>query len=266
MILNLFSNKPVVEPAVHNWVADTFAWAITHLNGDFFKNDSQLILPTNKFYQGRVSSVHEMAQRVFSQTVEYAGMQDWPLTLVEPQCISSNKLPVLSANALPANTLLRGNNALINLNNEDKQLIEISYNPAQVNQPQDSVSSFAQILSSLLVYHAPISPPGGKEYIPQAIDLVACFMGFGVMFSNTAFQFKGGCGSCNNRQANRQSTLTELETVYCLAMFCQLKNINKNEVLPHLKGHLKKTFKQAVKQLDKQQSGSEALALLSLIK
>ncbi|WP_083690249.1 hypothetical protein [Colwellia sp. UCD-KL20] len=285
MILDLFKTKPVIEDSVHNWIADTYAWAITHLNGDFLKNDSQLILPTNKFYPGRVSSVHEMAQQVFSQTVKYAGMENWPLVLVEPHKASTNEIPKLSTSRL-----LRGASANITIANENtydsgnlaevsyggesitrgnivnKNLIEISYNPAQVNQPQDLVSSFAQILASLLVYHSPELPPGGKEYIPQTIDLVACFMGFGVIFSNTAFQFKGGCGSCNNRQANRQSTLTELETVYCLAVFCQLKNINKSDVLPHLKRHLKSTFKGAVKQLNQQTSELEGAALLSLIK
>lgn len=261
MILDLFKNKPVVEESVHNWVADTYAWAITHLNGDLFKNSSQLILPTNKYFPGRVSSVHEMAQQVFKQTVEYAGMQNWPLVLVEPHLIRDNTLP-----SLTTSTLLRGSSALIDINEPHKTVIEIGYNPAQVNQPQDLVSSFVQVLATLIVYQTKELPPGGKDYIPQSIDLVACFMGFGVIFSNTAFQFKGGCGSCNNRQANRQSTLTEVETVYCLAMFCNLKSMNKSEALPHLKGHLKNMFKRAIKQLNQQNTQLEATALLSLIK
>lgn len=261
MIFDLFKNKPIVDESEHNWIADTYAWAITHLNGDLFKNNSQLILPTNKYFPGRVSSVHEMAQQVFKQTVEYAGMQNWPLVLVEPHLINDNTLP-----ALTTSTILRGSSALIDVNHRDKNVIEIGYNPAQVNQPQDLVSSFVQILATLLVYHAKELPPGGKEYVPQTIDLVACFMGFGVIFSNTAFQFKGGCGTCNNRQANRQSTLTEIETVYCLAMFCTLNNMNKSEALPHLKGHLKSTFKRSMKQLDQKNTQLEATALLSLIK
>jgi len=261
MILDFFNNKPVVEESVHNWVADTYAWAITHLNGDLFKNNSQLILPTNQFFPGRVSSVHEMAEQVFKQTIEYAGMENWPLRLVEPHLVNSSSLPILSTS-----TLLRGSSALIEVNNADKSIINIGYNAAQVNQPQDLVSSFVQVLATLLVSHAKELPPGGKEYLPQTIDLVACFMGFGVIFSNTAFQFKGGCGSCNNRQANRQSTLTEIETIYCLAMFCSLKNIKNTAALPHLKGHLKRTFKRAVKQVNQQNTQLEATALLSLIK
>jgi len=268
MILDLFKTKPVVEDSVHNWITDTYAWALTHLNGEFFKTESQLILPTNAFYPGRVSSVHEMAERVFKQTVKYAGMENWPLRLVQPHHAVTTDIPKLSTSRL-----LRGSSASItfadthnkpygnsfeisyggeSVTSLNNKVIDISYNPSQVNQPQDLVSSFTQVLASLLVMHAPEPPPGGEEYVSQAIDLVACFMGFGVIFSNTAFQFKGGCGSCNNRQANRQSTLTEVETVYSLAVFCQLKNISSADVLPHLKGHLKSTYKGAVKQLNKQ--------------
>ena len=259
-MLNFFKNKSVVDEGVHDWITYTYAWAITQFNGDLLKHDTQLILPTNKFYPGRVSSVHEMAQRVFDQTVKYAGMQNWPLTLVEPQYITNNSIPELSKSRL-----LRGDSAYITINDENIKTIEIGYNPAQVNQPQDLVSSFVQVLSTLLVYQSPVLPPGGKSYMPQSIDLLSCFMGFGVIFSNTAFQYKGGCGTCNNRQANRQSTLTEVETVYSLAMFCVLKNIDKSNVLPHLKGHLKSTFKQSYKQIKGQYSQLEPTALLSLI-
>lgn len=280
-MFNLFKAKPVVENNVHQWIEDTYAWAITHLNGEFFQEESQLILPNNDFFPGRVSSIHEMAERVFSQTVKYAGMENWPLRLVEPHKMLITEIPKLRTNQYlrgpyaDFSLLPQGSNSLevsyngINLSSENsnyKNTIEISYNPAQVNQPQDLISSFVQILSSLLVQHAPQLPPGGKEYVPQTIDLVACFMGFGVIFSNTAFQFKGGCGSCNNRQANRQATLTELETVYCLAMFCHLKGVNKADVLPFLKSHLKSTYKAAIKQIDAQEKETEASMLLSLIK
>lgn len=259
-ILDLFASKPLLEEGVQRWLVDTYSWAIEQFNGDLLKHESKLVLPTNEFFPGRVSSVHEMAERVFEQTVKYAGMQNWPLKLVAPNVATNTQIP-----ALTCSRLLRGDSAHIVITQNEGSMIEIGYNPAQVNQPQDLVSSFAQVLATLLVYQAPTLPPGGKDNIPQAIDLVACFMGFGVIFANTAFQFKGGCGSCNNRFANRQSTLTELETVYSLALFCLLKGVDKTKVLPHLKGHLRSTFKKALKELGKEKEQLEPVALLSLI-
>jgi len=85
--------------------------------------------------------------------------------------------------------------------------------------------------------------------LAQTIDLVACFMGFGVIFANTAYQFKGGCGSCNNRNLNRQAALPELETVYALALFSVIKGVDIKQVKKALKPHLYKPFRQANKEI-----------------
>ncbi len=74
-------------------------------------------------------------------------------------------------------------------------------------------------------------------------------MGFGVIFANTAYQFKGGCGSCNNRSLNRQAALPELETVYALALFCVIKGIEIKQVKKALKSHLYKPFRNAHKEI-----------------
>jgi len=258
MLSTLFKSEPVVDTGTRDWIVDTYGWAIENFELAIFKNDSQLILPTNQFYPGKVSSVHQMAQFVFEHTLKYAGMQTWPIKLVEPQQVTATALP-----ALKVNEILRGDSANITIEDQQMKTIDISYNPAQVNQPQDLVSSFAQILATILVMQSKNLPPGGKECIPQAIDLVACFMGFGVIFANTAYQFRGGCGSCNNRQANRQATLPEEETVYSLAVFCVLKAIPAKIVYPHLKTHLKSTFKKSIKEIEKylQQSENQTLLL-----
>jgi len=258
MLSTLFKSEPVVDTGTRDWIIDTYGWAIENFELTVFKKKSQLILPTNQFYPGKVSSIHEMAQFVFEHTLKYAGMQTWPIRLVDPQQITATTLP-----ALKVSETLRGDNAIITIEDEQMKTIDISYNPAQVNQPQDLVSSFAQMLATILVMQSKTLPPGGKECIPQAIDLVACFMGFGVIFANTAYQFRGGCGSCNNPQANRQASLPEEETIYALAVFCVLKSIPVKTVKPHLKTHLKSTFKKSVKEIEKylQQSENQTLLL-----
>ena len=90
-------------------------------------------------------------------------------------------------------------------------------------------------------------------------------MGFGVVFANTAYQFKGGCGSCNNRNLNRQPALPELETVYALALFCVVKKVDIKPIKKELKSHLYKAFRQAHKEitLHLQQSTEPKHKLLS---
>jgi hypothetical protein len=256
MFLSLFKQKPLLDPNTTQWITDTFAWALEHFELSVFKQDSQLILPSNKFYPGNVSSVHEMAQSVFENTLKYAGMQNWPIVLVEPQAFSQKTMPQVELS-----TELRGQKAQIHV--IDGQSIEVSYNPNQINQPQDLVASFAQAFATILLIQSQKLPPGGKEFVPQSIDLIACFMGFGVMFANTAYQFKGGCGSCYNPYANRTAALSEQEVVYCLALFSLLKSISAKEVTSHLKSHLRSDFKKAIHELKGLLSDTASPALLA---
>jgi hypothetical protein len=73
--------------------------------------------------------------------------------------------------------------------------------------------------------------------------------GFGLMFANSAFTFRGGCGSCYNPQAKWDAYLSEQESTYTLAIFAVLKAIPHSTVTGHLKRHLRGFYKQAVKEI-----------------
>lgn len=251
MLSQFFQHKPLVDESSRQWILDGFAWAIEHFNVDFFLNESQLILPDNEFYSGRVNSVDEMAQNIFDHTLEYCGMKNWPIKLVKPQSYNSNSLPLLNVSGA-----LRGKHSKVTVI-EGHEVISFTYNPSQINQPQDLIASYVQQLATLLVMQQKVLPPGGKDFLPQAIDLLASVMGFGVIFSNTAYQFKGGCGSCYNPRANRQAALPENEMLYCLALFCYLKDIQPKQVKKHLKGHLRSQFKKMTADVAKQFKGEK---------
>lgn len=260
MLANLFKTSPLLDTATKNWILDTFAWALNEFDLNVFKQDSQLILPIHEFYPGKVNSIEEMAQSVFEHTLKYAGMQHWPIKLVRPDKYQPNTMPKLNF----IDGMRGAQSQVINADYSEQASSDIlvSYNPSQINQPQDLVASFAQAFASILVGQRGVLPPGGEEFVPQAVDLLACFMGFGVMFANTAYQFKGGCGSCYNKYANREVALPEQEMLYCLALFTTLKNIPAKQVTSHLKSHLRSDFKKAMKELKlevKQPSNSALL-------
>ena len=257
MLAKLFSPKEIIDQNTQSWIFDTFAWAIENFDINVLKNETRLILPTNEFYPGKVSSIEEMAQAMFVNTKRYAGMQNWPV-----QITTSAPAIATSIEDLRLGTVIRGEQADIGLNLVTEPLL-LGYNPNQVNQPQDLIAGISQALASILVMSNKVLPPGGKEYLPQAIDLVACFMGFGVVFANTAYQFRGGCGSCNNASLNRQAALTEPETLYALALFCVLKKEPVKTVKGHLKAHLKKDFVSAYKSIEQSLETTTQPALLA---
>ncbi|WP_057832490.1 hypothetical protein [Colwellia sp. TT2012] len=263
MLSTFFKTKPVVDESSKEWIFDTFSWCMEQLDSEFFNDNSKLILPNNTFYPGSSSSVDEMAAAIFANTTKYAGMTAWPLKLVAAETFSQKPMPQLFFQSS-----LRGENAIITAKKpadasshisykvEGEEVlsdldmgIDIAFHSSQLNQPQDLIAYLVQIQAGILVNQHGRLPPGGKEVLQQTIDLVACFMGFGVIFANTAYQFKGGCGSCNNRNLNRQAALPELETVYALALFCVIKGIEIKQVKKELKSHLYKPFRQAHKEI-----------------
>ena len=266
MLSTFFKAKPVIDEESKEWIFDTFAWCMDQLDGDFFKNNSELILPNNNFYPGSASSIEAMADKIFSNTLNYTGMTSWPLKLISADNFTQKPMPQLSFESR-----LRGENAKVstkvasNISSTisykvegeavvssippSAPTIDIAFHSSQLNQPQDLIAYLVQVQAGILVNQHGILPPGGKDVLPQTIDLVACFMGFGVIFANTAYQFKGGCGSCNNQNLNRKAALPELETVYALALFCVIKGIDIKPVKKALKSHLTKPFRQAHKEI-----------------
>ncbi|MGB1262555.1 MAG: hypothetical protein ACPG52_06575 [Cognaticolwellia sp.] len=259
MLAKLFSPKTIIDENTQNWILDTFAWAIENFDINVLKNDARLVLPTNEFYPGTVSSIDEMAQTMFAKTKEYAGMQQWPIAITSTAPPLNTPIDNLTLGAV-----IRGEHAEVALSTDHEALM-LGFTPQQVNQPQDLIAGISQALASILVVSNKTLPPGGQEYLPQAIDLVACFMGFGVIFANTAYQFKGGCGSCNNASLNRQAALTEPETLYALALFCVLKKQPIKTVKGHLKAHLRKDFTHAYKSIEQSLSSSTQPALLAVM-
>jgi len=252
MLGQLFKKTPVVDEGTRAWIFDSFLWCLENFDAEFYNNESKVILPSNEYYPGKCSSGQEMAHTIFTNTLSYAGMSKWPIELVD---VSNHQVEPMSQLAL--SYPLRGKASQIHFSTPAHS-IKIPYQLDQIRQPQDFIAYIVQHLAGIMLAQLNTSVPGGKELQPQAVDLIACFMGFGVIFANTAYQFKGGCGSCNIRALNRQSALPEVETVYALALFCVSKGINPSSIKPHIKSHLFKTLMKAYKEINKHLNDSNA--------
>ncbi|OHU89090.1 MULTISPECIES: hypothetical protein [Pseudoalteromonas] len=255
-MLALFKSKPLLSDGEVAWLVDTFAWACENFDGQHFLSQTKIIEPTGQYFPDQVSSVEQMAQTVFARVRDYAGMQAWPLQLVNPAHLPAQQsIPAFSFSGIS-----RGETAEIAV--APSQPVLLSYNPNQINQPQDLVASFAGTLATIAIYQKGVLPPGGEAQIAAASDALACFMGFGVMMSNTVYQFKGGCGSCYNPYANRQAALSEEQTVFMHALICYFKP--EVDGKKHLKPHLKSVYKKAHKQIQEYIKGTPNPLLLML--
>ncbi len=250
-MLSFFNAKPLIATSSADWIFEAYEWALTHFDNEEFFTRSRLIQPTNEFFSGRVDSVHEKAEMVFKYTLNYAGLAHWPFQLQPPEEYQHRPSPQLSLNSTDSDNSVRRDSALESVPAIlSYDPLYLTYNPQQTLKPEDLSSSFAHVMAQYLVIQSQHFPPGGPDYFAEGTELLAIFMGFGVMFSNSAYTFRGGCGSCYNGQSNRQATLSENEVIFSLALYCKLKQIPTSEATRYLKKHLKASFKQALKQIN----------------
>ena len=244
-MFGLFENRALLEESSSQWLFDAFAWSLDNFDANLFYNDTVLVLPTNQFFPGRVDSVHGMANLIFDQVKGYAGISHWPTRIADQSSCS-----LLNGPQVEIKGALRGPDGVADESVTDDRRLLIPYNPQQLNNPEGMIATFSHTLAHYMGQMAKQPPPGGVEYWPHVTELLAVYLGFGLMFANSAFTFRGGCGSCYNPKSNRDAYLSEQETTYALAIFAVLKGIPNSSVTRHLKSHLRGFYKKAVKEIN----------------
>lgn len=262
MFLDFFKTSPVLDKESIQWQFELYEWALRHFDASIFFHYSQLVEPSNQFFPGRANSSEEMAQLIFSKVKKYAALSHWP-------CYLSSKMSTEnSCRTQPVKVIVSGNLRTINGVEPDYVLLEnrlpIIYDPRQVNNPEAIIATFAHTLAHHLASMAPEAPPGGAENWPHAIEVLAVFLGFGLMFANSAFVYKNiTCGSCQPTTIDRTAWLSQYDITYSLAIFCVLKDIPAKHATKNIKKSLRSYFKKAYKDVQKQSSQLEKLKTLN---
>ena len=264
LLPSIFKTKPLVDENSADFIFSTVAWVLQNFDYDEFFTRTRLVAPSNEFFPGRISSVDEKAENIFQHTLRHAGLRHWPFELktmidretnseCQIQPVPQEALASIHRNSYPNATM--GDEATDAYGKQvpviiTPQALFVFYNPQQTLKPEDLSASYAHVIAQHLIIQSKQQPPGGSQFFAEASEVLASMMGFGVLLANSAYTFRGGCGSCYNAMANRQPALTELDSVFVLALFCRLKGINYKDATQHLKKYLRSSYKQAVKQID----------------
>lgn len=259
MFSTLFASKPPLDEASVAWIFQVYAWALRNFDSTHFRGRTILVNPTNEHFPGRADSVPAMAMLIFQETAGYAGMAHWPLQLLEP----GSPLPGAAPKVRIPDPLRAGGNARLPAP-QGGETIPIAYDPALIGNPEALIAGLAQNLAHYLGAAVGDVSPGGLQNWPQATEVLAVFMGFGLMFANTAFNFQvRSCGSCGGPAAQRQAFLSQYDITYALALFCVLKEIPNREVLRHLKKSLRPYFKRCIKDIVSREEDLAALRAMA---
>ncbi|MCP3849555.1 MAG: hypothetical protein GY694_04860 [Gammaproteobacteria bacterium] len=257
MFLDFLKKPPVLDEQSIQWQFELYEWALKNFDADIFFNQSVLVEPSNRFFPGEADNIEEMAQLIFDKVRDYAALRHWPCTLTTEQSCMTQPARVVVADSL------RDMNGVEPDNVDDAERILILYDPRQVRNPEAIIASFAHTLSHYLGSMAEEMPPGGEENWPHVTEVLSVFLGFGLMFANSAFVYRNvTCGSCQPTTVNRTSYLSQYDITYSLAIFCVLKGIPAKEAARNVKKTLRSYFKRAYKDVRKRETELEKLRAL----
>jgi len=258
-MLSLFKNTELLDEYTIEWLFDTYAWALRNFDSDVFYNDTLLVTPTNQHFSGEGQGAEgdDKANFIFSKVKEYAGLGHWPCQLVDAESF----VPI-TVTQLAETSGLRGAKGIIPVIDHAENTFPIQYDPGLLARPEALIASYAHTLSHYLGSTAQQAPPGGTENWPQLTEVLSVFMGFGLMFANSAHvNTIRSCGSCQTPVVNRQAFLSQYEIVYALAIFTVLKQIPNKKVTPYLKKTLHTFYKKAVKDVTRRKQALEDLSI-----
>lgn len=259
MFLDFLKTSPVLDEESIQWQFDLYEWALRNFDADIFFNKSILVEPSNQYFPGQADSSAEMAQLIFDKVKEYAAVKHWPCRLSsDPNCATQPARIVVSGALRDAAGVEPEGVA-----EEDRLLIP--YDSRQVNNPEAIIATFAHILAHHLGSMAQDMPPGGEDNWPHATEVLSVFLGFGLMFANSAFVYRNvTCGSCQPATVNRQAWLSQYDITYSLAIYCVLKDIPVKNAAKNIKKSLRSYFKKACKDVKTRQSELTRLRNLKL--
>lgn len=245
-MFGMFDKKTLLDEDAVQWMFDCYAWALRNTDPSVFFNQTQLVYPNNDFFPGEGDSPESKSKLILQQVAKHAGMEHWPIRLVDEDTYLDSSF-ANNAPRLTASGSVRGTAALQPVLNIPEDSLFIVYQPHLLQNPQALIANYAQMLANYFAYTVAEPPPGGVENWPVLTEILAIFMGFGLMYTNTSGNVRvSSCGSCQGPSAERVNYLSQYDAAYALAIFATLKEKGFNEIKPFLKKTLHTFFKKAL--------------------
>jgi hypothetical protein len=211
-----------------------------------------LVQPTDQFFPQRGLDGHELVTALLEVVKREGGLAQWPCRLEAQEADPNARVGEL--------VVVRGVESAGGTFAWPEDGPLITYNPALVRHPIALVATLAHELAHFLTHTFPELPPGGADAYEQATDVGVVFLGCGLFAANSCFEFSQYSSTFSHGWAwQRRGYLTELQIVYALAIFCALRDVKEPEVLPHLKSHLRRSYKKAFREVAERRVQLDAL-------
>lgn len=210
--------------------------------------EAPLVLPTDEFYPVDREGDDDIVERMFELTVEHAGLQEWPIRLVLEGSATAldalGRLPHGGAEGAVSSGLR------FDTKTEPPTYL-VTYVRDDVRTPEGFIYHCATQLAAALVWDIE-EVPGGDEAFWFFVDVVLCFMGFGVFACNASFIYERYTdGEMAGAWHQHRGALSLPQMAAALAVFAMVNGIPQANVRAHLSANPRAAFKKAVRILEK---------------
>jgi hypothetical protein len=250
-----FKRKPVLDSDTAGWQFNCFDWLLKEYGADLPITQRRLILPKPGFFATDGEKDHALAERLFSSVKNYAGMDDWPVTLnadaPSPDYALGSYQPQPMKHALGTFSV-----------GSDRK-VEITYQPKLLSNPQQLIATFAHELAHYALSTATSKPPCDDDEMEFLTDITAVYLGFGVFLANNVLNVAnvhdlGGGGTAWSY--GRAGYLPENDLVHATALFLKLSGESAEDAASCLKPGLAKTLRHCLADLNGATEELEKLA------
>lgn len=247
-------DRRLVDKDIEDWIFEQWGMLHQRLGPEKPLGSSAMVLPRPGEFGSAASTPTETAQRIFDRVQQLAGLENWPVKLESFEALKPEQVSEYVFLA-PEQQQAAG----LFITGDGNEPI-IRYDLDAVNRPMDLIATFAHELAHYLLIATQIDTGDMGEEAELLTDLAAVYMGFGVFLANSAFEFGGHQGFYGSGwSSKRQGYLSENSLLVATALFARTSGNDPEEATPYLKSRLHKSWKKALKQVDRRQDVIEGL-------
>ncbi|MEM8789857.1 MAG: hypothetical protein AAGE76_16505 [Pseudomonadota bacterium] len=206
-----------------------FEWLLGTFGPHTFFDDTNLILPSGRFFQTHGLGDKGRVGRLFDEVRAHMGIAHWPVRLVPRGAVPMGRDPAAYLRTAVAGSFY---------DPPDAGPAIITYNPRLTANRTALIGTFAHELAHYILAPHAAQAPGGEPEHELLTDLAVVFFGFGVIDLQGAHEI------------GWRGYLDSGARLYALATFLRLKGIDPSATHPHLDRSLQRRLLKALIQRD----------------
>lgn len=244
-----------------DWQIAALAWLVQEDGGLERLRGGVLAQPDGDYFADSTLTGHDRAEQLLAEVKAIAGLDDSWATKLVVQDPTRRAVYANGGNTIiPEPVGAAAGTFSMQGDEHSGYIAEISYDPAQLNDPARLVATLAHELAHYRLAYTAYSFPGGDELHEHLTDLTAVYFGFGIFLANSARDYAAEQTELGHMwQYRHQGYLSERALVTALVLTERLAGREPAAARRWLKPYLRSDLDIAIRWFAKRDVEAEVL-------